>query len=571
MRVCFEKAATAHAPLLPQVERVIQLDYQEPEGPLRVINNVEITVIAGGDDKMHMTGIADMVGIGAADSCDLVDDSITPNEAEGRDFSLVVGSFKSGKHRCDVYFFVTSDHRLTEIVFICSLYGFVKPMVQPRYDLTRNVHRICLYNTVTADHQHTSNRIPRLYLHVDMNCFYAQVEQSCYNLFGLPVIVGGWRKDNGTPRGIVATSSYEARAFGVRTGMSHLEATQLCPYLVPLQVHWEKYQAISAEVREILTSFSPSVESYSSDEAFLDITYMIGKPRGEIEALGAAVKNRIYHEVGLLCSIGIARSKTYSKLASDLIKPNGLVVVLTPEDAVDKIYPLSLKEVWGIGRRRFARLQEEGLHTIADAVDRGPGGFQKLFGAFFGQMLWETTIGRDCARILDEEEHIPREVGYMHTFSDWTDDPLRVCGEIGKAVQQLCYRMRGCSRRAERFSCHIRFQDDHWRGVDFTFTTPGLTNLDDYVLEACLHQGYPIICRFLAAGQTIRGIGLNTVNLTDNRQLELFFREQSKTLNLYTAIDAINNRFGMGTLNKASVLYAVEGKTHFLERNSLRM
>ena len=435
------------------------------------------------------------------------------------------------------------------------------------YDLTRNVHRITLYNTIASDQQHPSNQTPRLYLHVDMNCFYAQVEQQCYNLYGIPVIVGGWRKGNGIPRGIVATSSYEARAFGVKTGMSHLEAQQLCPYLVPLQVHWDKYQAISKEVARILARYAPEVEAYSSDESFLNISYLLGQSREKLAALGKKLKGEIWGKTRLMCSVGISYSKTYAKLASDLQKPDGLSLVLTPEEAVEAIYPLPLNEVWGIGRKRFAKLEKAGLATIREAVEKGPGVFQRLFGAYFGRMLWETATGKDCARVMDNSHHVPREVTYMHTFSDWTVSLERVKGEIAKGVRQLCYRLRGYNRRAHKYSGYIRFQDVDWNGAGFAFATKGLTNLNDYVLPACLQMALPMLKRFLQEGHKIRGFGLSSMGLDESRQLELFFREDEKLHRLHYAVDRINNRFGLDTVMPAATKYAVEGKTHFLERS----
>ena len=435
------------------------------------------------------------------------------------------------------------------------------------YDLRRNVHGICLYNTISAVHQHPGNRRKRLYLHVDMNCFYAQVEQQCYNLYGVPIIIGGWRKDNGIPRGIVATASYEARAFGIKIGMSHFEAVRLCPYLVPLQVHYEKYQAISREFSKVLNHFSPDVEAYSMDEHFIDVSFLLSRSRREIEEFGNRLKNEIYRKINLICSIGVSYSKTYAKLASDLEKPNGLTLVLDVETAREKIYPLPLIEVWGIGSRRFAKLQDEGLHTISDAVEHGPGPFLKLFGAYFGRMLWETATGKDCAKIMDAAGHVPNDVSYMHTFSDWTDEIERVKGEIAKAVRQVCYRMRGYDRRAENYGCYIRFQDVTWKGVSFDFSTPGLTNLDTYVIAACLEKANPLLNRFLKEGHKIRGIGVHTIDSNANRQMELFFREDERLAGMYCAIDKINNCFGLDTIMPASIKYSVKGKTHFLERN----
>ena len=434
------------------------------------------------------------------------------------------------------------------------------------YDVNKNVHRITLYNTVAADQQHTSKR-PRLYLHVDMNCFYAQVEQQSYNLYGFPLIVGGWRKEDGTPRGIVATSSYEARELGIKTAMSALEAQQICPSVVFLQVHYEKYQAISRQINKIFKRFSPDVEAYSMDEYFLDISFMLKYSREELRKFAMDLKNALYREASLIAALGVSYSKTYSKLSSDLKKPDGLTIVGTEEEAKKLIYPLDLDEVWGIGRRRYEKLRSRGLHTIADAVEQGSGMFKQLFGQYFGQMLFETATGRDKAKVLEHADHIPEEVTYMHTFSDWTANPDQVRGEIAKAVRHLCYRMRGYRRKARKFGGYIRFQDQTWKGISFVFSTGGYTNIDEYVLENCLKVAIPLLRRFLDEGHRIRGVGLHTIELTATNQLELFFREDEKLGRLYYATDLINNRYGLETIQHAAQKYDVPGHTHFLDRS----
>ncbi|MCH8486704.1 MAG: DNA polymerase IV [Candidatus Cyclonatronum sp.] len=434
------------------------------------------------------------------------------------------------------------------------------------YDLTRNVHRITLYNTISAEQRHVRAK-PRLYLHLDMNCFYAQVEQVSYDLQGLPLVVGGWRKPDGTARGIVATSSYEARKFGIKTGMSAFEAVQLCPYVVFMQVHYEKYQAISRQIREVLDSYAADVEAYSMDEYFLDLTFMIRQSDEKLRRYAQRIKRDIHEATALFCSLGIARSKTYAKLASDLVKPNGLTIVTDEAAERRLIHPLQLDEVWGIGSRRFARLEQAGLRTIAEAVQQGSGTFQKLFGAYFGRMLWETVCGLDRAIVADAPEHVPEEVSYMHTFSQWTTDPEQVRGEITKSVRQLCYRMRGYDRRARRFSGYLRFQDESWRGVQVVFATSGLTNLDQYVTEAALQALMPVVQHYLRHGQRIRGFGVSTLDLDASGQLELFFREDEKLRNLFRARDTINNRYGFESLIIASSFDDVKGKTHFLGRS----
>jgi len=451
-------------------------------------------------------------------------------------------------------------------MFTIGYHSAMDPELYQKYDLEQDVHRITLYSTVAKEHQHVSGR-KRLYLHLDMNCFYAQVEQRAYNLYGLPLAMGGWRKPNGTARGIVATASYEARALGIKTAMSAFEASQICPYLVFMQIDYDKYKGISRQLKSILDTYSPEVEKYSMDEYFMDITFLLGKPRKQLEAFGHKMKNDIFRQLGLVCSVGIASSKTYSKLASDLKKPKGLSLILTPDDAAQYIYPMPIDEVWGIGRRRYEHLKRYGLLTIADAHKQGPAPFKKLFGEMQGQLFWETVTGRDRAKVLTNEVHIPDEVSYMHTFSDWTDQPTLVKGEIVKAVRKVCYRMRGYKRKARRWSCHIRYQEAHWEGVSFAFTTSGFTNLDDYVLKACLPQAMKLINSAVQKGIKIRGIGLHTIEMQQTEQLEIFFTEEDKMRHLYRAADCLNNCYGPDTVAKAAIHESVKGNTHFVNRS----
>ncbi len=433
---------------------------------------------------------------------------------------------------------------------------------QPEHD----VHRITLYNTVAKEHQHRDLK-KRLYLHMDMNCFYAQVEQRAYNLYGLPLAMGGWRKPDGTPRGIVATASYEARALGIETAMSAYEAWQICPYLIFMQIDYARYQGISRELYSILDRFSPDVEKYSMDEYFMDVSFLLKKSRKEIAEYGQRLKNAIYEKLGLVCSVGIATSKTYAKLASGRRKPNGLLLVMNADDAAEHLFPLSLKKVWGIGSRRFAKLNSRGLSTIADAFRSGPGVFQKLFGEMQGKLFYEIVTGRDRAKVLDNKNHVPDEVSYMHTFSDWTTDADQVKGEIVRGIRNVCYRLRGYGRRARKWVFNLRYQDVNWQGDSVVFSTPGYTNLDDYVMHACLPIAMNMVEAALGAGERLRGVGLHTVEMIHSNQVELFFQEKENLLNLHRATDLINNVYGQNTVERAASRFGVPGKTHFVERS----
>ncbi|GAA5521145.1 DNA polymerase IV [Aliifodinibius salicampi] len=435
------------------------------------------------------------------------------------------------------------------------------------YDVNENVHKITDYRCVSADMQHTSIK-ERLYLHLDMNCFYAQVEQLSYDLYGMPIYIGGWYKgDKGIPRGIVATSSYEARAFGVKTGMSAYEAEQLCPYLIGLQAHYEKYKGVSREIEAVLNDFAMDVEKYSMDEYFLDLNFMKDKDRTEIKEYGEQLQEVLYRETGLVCSVGISYSKTYSKLASELHKPKGLTLVLNSQDAQDTLWPLELDEVWGIGRKRYHKLKGQNIHTIGEAINRGYPPFQDLFGPYFGKIMWEMVAGKDRAKVLTDQQLIPKQLNYMHTFSNWSDDFTHIKGEIMKGVGQLCYRMRGYNLRARQYFCYLRIQDSSNKGLSFRFNTEGFTNLDDYVFYECMKKAAPRIKGLLKGGHTLRGIGVGTVKHDHSGQQELFFREDNRKRRFCLVQDAINNHYGQQMIQKASVLDSVPGKTHFLDRS----
>ncbi len=428
------------------------------------------------------------------------------------------------------------------------------------YDWVRHVHRITLYNTVNEAHQHVSDRKARLYLHLDMNCFYAQVEQQAYNLYGMPVIVGAWRGENGIPKGIVTTASYEARAFGIKTGMSHLEAVRLCPHLIPLRGNFVKYQSISQDIADILRHFTPTLESYSIDEFFLDITHHAQSSKGELMQFAREVKAEIHRQLGLVCSLGIARSKTYAKVASDLEKPDGLSVIFDETDVQERIHPLPVGSIWGIGRKRIAKLNAEGIHTIADAVSRGSLVFERLFGASFGKMLYLTCAGRDVAKVMDQSSHIPREISYMHSFTKPSLDSDEIRTELLKAIALIAYRMRGYGKKASRYCCYLRLEGSKWKGLDLPFHTEGPTSVDDFILKACETTVMHTVSALLRKRVAVRGIGFNTMNMSDEQQEDLFFREDPVQASLYQVLDKVNNTFGQGSITKASLVFRKAGK-----------
>jgi DNA polymerase-4 len=204
-----------------------------------------------------------------------------------------------------------------------------------------------------------SARVPRKILHVDMDAFYASVEQRDRpELRGKPVVVGG------DVRGVVAAASYEARKFGIRSAMPMREAERRCPDLVRIPVRMAHYQAVSDEVFAVFHQFTPLVEGLSLDEAFLDVTGSVSL-FGSAESIARTIKARIRERTGLTASVGVAPNKLVAKIASDLDKPDGLVVV--PAGNLQSILnPLPVRVIPGIGPRTGNRLERAGIRTIAE-------------------------------------------------------------------------------------------------------------------------------------------------------------------------------------------------------------
>src|SRR5438094_2596859 len=214
-------------------------------------------------------------------------------------------------------------------------------------------------------------------LHADLDAFYASVEQLLDpSLRGKPIAVGG---------GVVLAASYEAKAFGVGAGMAGWRARQLCPDLQFVGGHFKEYQRLGDQVIDVLRDFTPLVERISIDEAFLDVSgsvHLFGTPSD----IAVAIRERVRSEIGLPVSVGVARTKHLAKVASQVAKPDGLVVV-EPEREREFLHPLPVELLWGVGPATRARLAETGIRTIADLAATPTPALQRLLGDAAGAKL----------------------------------------------------------------------------------------------------------------------------------------------------------------------------------------
>jgi DNA polymerase-4 len=291
----------------------------------------------------------------------------------------------------------------------------------------------------------------RAIIHVDMDAFYAAVEVlDDARLDGLPVIVGG------TPagRGVVAAASYEARAFGVQSAMSAARAHRLCPTGVFRPPRPTRYRAISRRVFALLAEYTPLVEPLSIDEAFLDVS---GSRRlyGPPVAIATELKRRIRTEIGLTASFGVAPNKFLAKLASELEKPDGLVVI-GAEEAASRLAPLPVWRIWGVGPAANRALARLGVRTVADLRAVPLERLRGVFGERADRLL-RLAWGEDDRPVVPQQA--PKSVGHETTFVADIADEGRLIGVLDELVEAVARRLRRWGGTARTVTVKARYPD----------------------------------------------------------------------------------------------------------------
>ena len=287
-------------------------------------------------------------------------------------------------------------------------------------------------------------------LHVDMDAFYASVEQRDRpELRGQPVIVGGI-----AGRGVVSAASYEARKFGVHSAMPMVTARRLCPHGVFLPVRMKHYAQVSRQIRDIFLTFMPLVEPLSLDEAFLDVRGCEGR-FGATPEIGRAIKEQIRAETGLTASVGVAANKFLAKLASDHGKPGGFVV-LPPEQVTDFLAPLPVGRIWGVGKKAEQRLHALGVRTIGQLAALPEGVLIDHFGEA-GRNIGQLTRGQDDRSVMPDREakSVSTETTFARDIGD--RDVLRAC--LLDLVDHLASRLRQSGLHARTVDVKIRSSD----------------------------------------------------------------------------------------------------------------
>lgn len=384
---------------------------------------------------------------------------------------------------------------------------------------------------------------PRWILHVDMDAFFASVEQRDHPEYrGRPVIVGADPR-GGSGRGVVAACSYEARVFGIHSAMPISQAYRRCPHAVYLQGDRQKYTETSRRIFQILERFTPDVEPISIDEAFLDITgswHLFGSP----ESVCRRIKVVIQKEIGLQASIGLAPNKMTAKIASDLEKPDGLVIV--PQDGLrDFLGPLAVEKLWGVGRRAREALARNGIRTIGDLAGREIGQIVHLFGKN-GEHLWKLANGIDPRPVHPLER--AKSIGNEFTFEKDVTDVEVIEDTLMRLSEKVSRRLRRAGFRGRTINLKIRFEDFKTHTRAATLDRP--TNFADEIYSNAREKART----FPLGERPVRLVGIQAVNLESRpEQPELFpicRPEDQKKERLHTAMDAIQSRFGENAIKR---------------------
>ncbi|MDI6691656.1 MAG: DNA polymerase IV, partial [Candidatus Bathyarchaeota archaeon] len=302
------------------------------------------------------------------------------------------------------------------------------------------------------------NEKRRIIFHVDMDHFFTAVEEREHPEYkGKPVIVGADPKA-GKGRGVVSTCDYEARKFGVRSGMPISKAWKLCPQAVYLPVNYELYTKVSERIMGLLRKYADKFEQWGIDEAFLDVTSKV-KDYAEAEALARRIKREIYEREGLTCSVGIGPNKLVAKIASDYKKPDGLTVV-REEEAENFLAPLPVRKLLWVGRKTEQKLKAMGIKTIVDLAHYDPTALAEVFGAM-GTQMYLMAHGIDKSEVEERGEikSISRETTFEEDTSNF-EFVLKTLDELSEEVhkdvlnQNLYFKTVTVKVRYENFETH---------------------------------------------------------------------------------------------------------------------
>ncbi|MBV9835831.1 MAG: DNA polymerase IV [Alphaproteobacteria bacterium] len=388
-------------------------------------------------------------------------------------------------------------------------------------------------------------------LHADLDAFYASVEELLDpSLRGKPIAVGG---------GVVLAASYEAKAFGVRSGMPGRRARELCPQLIFVGGHFKDYTRLGDAVMEVIGDFTPLVERLSIDEAFADVrgcTHLFGSPAD----IAQAIRRRVRTELGLPISVGVARTKHLAKIASQVAKPDGLVVV-DPDTELEFLHNLPVELMWGVGPATQARLAEIGVLTIGQLAQTSPRSLERLLGPAAGEKLVALAWNRDPREI--RTHHRSQSAGAQSAIGRKLAEPRIIHDTLAHLADRIGTRLRAKSLAGRTVTARVRFADLHAVTRSVTLDAPvsstvSLTEIAEELVRTALAQ-HPDE-RYIS----LLAISVSHLEKVSRLQLEFALGLNDEGRRPGTkrgiarnaadrAIDKIRTRFGWGAVGYGSV------------------
>lgn len=382
----------------------------------------------------------------------------------------------------------------------------------------------------------------RSVLHVDMDAFYASIEQrDNAALRGKPLVVGGTSN-----RGVVAAASYQAREFGVRSAMPIAEALRRCPHLLRVKPRMSHYRSVSRQIFTVFREFTPSVEGLSLDEAFLDVTASVtlfGSP----EKIAAAVKAQVLEVTGLTSSVGVAENKLVAKIASDLDKPDGLTVVL-PADYKTRLDPLPVAVIPGIGPQTLKRLSAAGIATVRELRTADERRLEPIFGRYTKRTR-ERASGIDDRPVVSSRAE--KSISAEETYDTDLDCREQMDRELLRLTERTAARLRKANLAANTVQIKIR-QSDFTTHTRQRKVRPASNGTDQ--IYAVAREILDVwLAKFPDA--RIRLLGVGGSDLAPLHQPDLFAPEpEESTKPIDRAVDKIRDRFGDEALGRARTL-----------------
>ncbi|NNJ96087.1 MAG: DNA polymerase IV [Gammaproteobacteria bacterium] len=383
-------------------------------------------------------------------------------------------------------------------------------------------------------------------IHIDMDSFYASVEiRENPDLAGLPVVVGG----SASGRGVVATANYEARKYGVLSAMPMAHALRLCPDLVCLPVNMPLYVNVSKQIRDIFYRYTPEIEPLSLDEAFLDVAGS-EKLLGSAAAIARKIKQDIKNECNLIASAGVAPNKFVAKIASDIDKPDGYVLVAQNE-VQDFLDPLPVNRIWGVGKKTEQQLRQIGIKTIQDARYWPADDMIKRFGKM-GDHIQRLAQGLDKRAVISDAK--AKSISAETTFANDIEDKDALLAILLQLTEQVAARLRDKDIKGRTVNIKIRFHD--FNTITRSKTLPENTNQTRKMWNTVKQL-------FLGVWQQdvrpIRLVGVGISNFSENMELQrdLFtdspeqaFEQNVRQEKLDALGDEINEKFGKSKLRR---------------------